>query len=200
MDLNDKEHEKYVQSYGLYKNRPRINFVKSQEEQTESQKKIKEKESVSSFYYSLFSEDVKNVKANAVNDISGSVCPTCQIFIKAENQITHAKSVRHLLSINHIDNKFQPGLVKPESLGYRVLSQFGWSPKGHVSGLGAEHQGRRAPVRHARVKNDTLGIGIQLRPNRLKPISRKGKRYSQFQHNRDVRLKQALLKHFSSNY
>ncbi|WBW71384.1 RNA-binding protein, G-patch type, GPANK1-like protein [Schizosaccharomyces osmophilus] len=199
MELNNKGHEKYIQSYGFYKNRPRINFVRPQEEQTESREKIEEKGSVSSFYYSLFSEDVKNLDKSAANNARGSVCPACQIFIEAENQITHAKSVRHLLSVNHIDNKYQPGLVKPGSLGYRVLSQFGWSPKGHVSGLGAEHQGRRAPVRHTRVKNDNLGIGVQLRPNRPKPVSRKGKRHSQIQHKRDVRLKQALLKHFSSN-
>ncbi|EPX71190.1 RNA-binding protein [Schizosaccharomyces octosporus yFS286] len=199
MDFNGKGHEKYVQSYGLFKNRPRINFVRPQEEETTNREKYGEKDSVSSFYYSLFPENVKDLGKNATTDTRGSICPTCQIFIEPENQIMHAKSVRHLLSVNHIDNKFQPGLVKPESLGFRVLSQFGWSPKGDVSGLGAEHQGRRAPVRHTRVKNDTLGIGVRLRSNLSKSVSRKGKRHSQFQHKRDIRLKQALLKHFSSN-
>ncbi|CAA22349.1 RNA-binding protein, G-patch type, human GPANK1 ortholog [Schizosaccharomyces pombe] len=199
--MENKGNMELSNSYGFYKNGRRVSFVKATSEQSLDEATFIEKGSAQAFYHSLFENDRDNSHTmNSKRDEAGFACEVCQIYIPNSKKINHFKSMTHLLSSQHISNKFQPHLLKPKSLGYRVLSQYGWSPQGDTAGLGLENQGRRAPVRAFRVKNDTIGLGTKIDLEKVAVNKcRKGKRQCQIQHSKDVRLKEALIKHFSSN-
>jgi hypothetical protein len=81
-------------------------------------------------------------------------CELCGENIAEESLSLHYRSVLHQFNLQ---NKPKPiyGLP-PSNIGYQMMLKSGWQEE---RGLGAEEQGRLAPIK-TRVKNDKLGLGI----------------------------------------
>ena len=89
-------------------------------------------------------------------------CPVCKLPLQTETG-THAQSFAHQVCLPHSQ---PPSALDRTRMGLTYLSTYGWDPDAR-KGLGAAQQGIQFPVK-ARVKDDKLGIGIQV-PKGLPP-------------------------------
>jgi hypothetical protein len=94
-------------------------------------------------------------------------CPVCKLPLKTETG-THAQSFAHQVCLPHSQ---PPSALDRTRMGLAYLSTYGWDPDAR-KGLGAAQQGIKFPVK-AKVKDDKLGIGIQVPKGGLPPPKKK---------------------------
>ncbi|EAQ88121.1 hypothetical protein CHGG_04740 [Chaetomium globosum CBS 148.51] len=92
-------------------------------------------------------------------------CPVCKLPLQTDTDTgtTHAQSFAHQVCLPHSQT---PSALDRTRMGLAYLSTYGWDPDAR-RGLGAEQQGIKFPIK-AKVKDDKLGIGIQV-PKGLPP-------------------------------
>lgn len=73
------------------------------------------------------------------------------VLLQHESSIAHQAGLQHSHPPSHLDRNRH---------GLKYLASYGWDPDARL-GLGALENGIRAPLK-ARVKNDTLGLGVKL--------------------------------------
>ena len=117
--------------------------------------------------------DVSDGPESTLQDQAGSkgaVCEICNLpFNGSDDAITsptrpHEASIAHQVCLKH---SYPPSHLDRERQGLKYLSSYGWDPDSRL-GLGTTGEGIRAPIK-AKVKNDTVGLGVELREPRNKP-------------------------------
>ncbi|KAI8589376.1 hypothetical protein BDZ88DRAFT_418649 [Geranomyces variabilis] len=95
-------------------------------------------------------------------------CDICEIDLPSDQTYAaHNSSIGHLHARSALADALAPApaptpissSVSPESIGLRLLKMSGWTPG---TGLGAENQGRVAPI-DVHYKNDMKGLGAPTR-------------------------------------
>ena len=93
-----------------------------------------------------------------------ALCETCNLPLKVSDNAIRATKRPHEASIAHmvcLDHSHPPSNLDRNRLGLKCLSSYGWDPDSRL-GLGVCGEGIRAPLK-AKVKNDTVGLGVHLR-------------------------------------
>ena len=117
--------------------------------------------------------DVSNGSGSTIQDQRGSkgaICEICNLpFNGSDDAITtptrpHEASIAHQVCLKH---SYPPSHLDRERHGLKYLSSYGWDPDSRL-GLGATGEGIRAPIK-AKVKNDTVGLGVELRESKNLP-------------------------------
>ncbi|KAK0512419.1 hypothetical protein JMJ35_005547 [Cladonia borealis] len=104
----------------------------------------------------------------------GTICEICNLpFNGSDDAITtptrpHEASIAHQVCLKH---SYPPSHLDRERQGLKYLSSYGWDPDSRL-GLGATGDGIRAPIK-AKVKNDTVGLGVELREPKDKSKKKK---------------------------
>ena len=120
--------------------------------------------------------DVSNAPERTFQDQRGSkgaICEICNLPSNgSDDAITtptrpHEASIAHQVCLKH---SYPPSHLDRERQGLKYLSSYGWDPDSRL-GLGATGEGIRAPIK-AKVKNDTVGLGVELREPKDKPEKR----------------------------
>ena len=94
-------------------------------------------------------------------DSKGVICEICNLpFNDSDSAIKtpHKASIAHQVCLKH---SYPPSHLDRERQGLKYLSSYGWDPDSRL-GLGASGEGIRVPVK-AKVKNNTVGLGVELR-------------------------------------
>ncbi|KAK3294883.1 uncharacterized protein B0H64DRAFT_197266 [Chaetomium fimeti] len=135
----------------------------------------KPQQNVADVYLSMvLSEDVTRPKSapptsSSVSEgesLQDGTCTVCKLPLKTDRG-THAQSFAHQVCLPHSQ---PPSALDRSRMGLAYLSTYGWDPDAS-KGLGSEQQGIKFPVK-AKVKDDKLGIGIQV-PKGLPPPKKK---------------------------
>lgn len=120
--------------------------------------------------------DVSNGPEVTAQDQRGSkglVCEICNLPFNASDNATpkpHEASIAHQVCLKH---SYPPSHLDRERQGLKYLSSYGWDPDSRL-GLGASGEGIRVPIK-AKVKNNTVGLGVELREPRDTPEERREK-------------------------
>ena len=125
----------------------------------------------------LHSKDPSNIDVNISNGtenttqdkqaFKGAICKICNLpFHDLDNATTkpHEASIAHQVCLKH---SYPPSHLDRERQGLKYLSSYGWDPDSRL-GLGASGEGIRVPIK-AKVKNNTVGLGIELRESKDVP-------------------------------
>ncbi|KAI9729290.1 MAG: hypothetical protein M1834_006961 [Cirrosporium novae-zelandiae] len=91
------------------------------------------------------------------------LCEICRLPISSSDTEASVTSKPHEASLAHqvcLSHSYPPSHYDRERQGLRYLSSYGWDPDSRL-GLGASGGGIMAPLK-AKVKNNTLGIGVKL--------------------------------------
>jgi hypothetical protein len=83
----------------------------------------------------------------------------------------HEASLAHQVCVAH---SHPPSHLERSGMGIKYLTSCGWDPDGR-RGLGARGEGMRAPIK-ATVKNDTAGLGLQLKERSEKAVGKRVER------------------------
>ena len=116
--------------------------------------------------------DVSNRPKSTPQDQRGSkgvICEICNLPFNGSDNATTTPTRPHEASIAHqvcLEHSYPPSHLDRERQGLKYLSSYGWDPDSRL-GLGATGEGIRAPIK-ARVKNDTVGLGVVLRGPKVK--------------------------------
>ena len=109
--------------------------------------------------------NVSNEPESTSQDLRGSkgaICEICNLPFNDDAITTpsrpHEASIAHQVCLKH---SYPPSHLDRERQGLKYLSSYGWDPDSRL-GLGATGEGIRAPIK-AKVKNDTVGLGVELR-------------------------------------
>ena len=91
------------------------------------------------------------------------LCKICKLpLVSTNNNVTHERpheaSIAHQVCLAH---SYPPSNLDRDRPGLKYLSSYGWDPDRRI-GLGATGEGIRTPIK-CRVKNDTLGLGTDLK-------------------------------------
>ena len=100
----------------------------------------------------------------------GAVCEICNLPFNGSDDATTTPNRAHEASIAHqvcLKHSYPPSYLDRERQGLKYLSSYGWDPDSRL-GLGATGDGIRAPIK-AKVKNDTVGLGVELREPKYEP-------------------------------
>lgn len=100
-------------------------------------------------------------QAPAVNDLICDICKLPRSAPDYNSSMTarpHEASIAHMVCLEH---SHPPSHLDRSRQGIKYLSSYGWDPDSRL-GLGASGEGIRAPIK-AKVKNDTVGLGVQLK-------------------------------------
>ncbi|KAI5307161.1 Actin- protein 6 [Ascosphaera pollenicola] len=92
---------------------------------------------------------------------AGLICEVCNRPIPDTSVSSirkHEASFVHQVSLPH---SHPPSSIDRTRRGYKYLQSFGWDPDSR-QGLGSAGQGIREPLK-ARAKNDTVGLGIDVK-------------------------------------
>ncbi|KAI9003210.1 hypothetical protein BC832DRAFT_593285 [Gaertneriomyces semiglobifer] len=108
-------------------------------------------------------------------DHSPFFCPICERTVHNMPVELHNESITHQLAKADREYQGQPAegnqvsnrrrgvyALNEDNIGFKLLRGAGWTPD---TGLGAEEQGRLAPIR-ASMKQDRLGLGIRTKRSR----------------------------------
>ena len=110
-------------------------------------------------------------RENGAEAEKGACCEICNLPIDARGVATSIASTEHESTIAHMvcmSHSHPPSHLDRSRPGLRYLSSYGWDPDSR-QGLGATGKGIRAPIR-AKVKNDTVGLGVKTRGNQKLPV------------------------------
>ena len=91
----------------------------------------------------------------------GVICGICNLPFNDSDNATpkpHEASIAHQVCLKH---SYPPSHLDRERQGLKYLSSYGWDPDSRL-GLGATGEGIRVPIK-AKVKNNTVGLGVELR-------------------------------------
>ncbi|EEB05822.1 RNA-binding protein [Schizosaccharomyces japonicus yFS275] len=201
MQFTDELAIKDVGSYGIYKRRGRVKFVKSKELTSSIQTEEHTGANISEFYRSLFSERTTDQNKQVDTPLATPqtyTCTVCNLEVPTGSRLKHEQATAHLSSKAHIQNNYRPSLIKQGHIGYETMSRLGWSPN-NQAGLGASSQGRIYALKTDKIKNDSFGIGFDYTVNTIRKQNRQslGKRECCRMHKEEVRKKQMLLQYFS---
>ena len=103
-------------------------------------------------------------------DLEGSLCEICNLPISAPSDptstafTTHESTIAHMVCLTH---SYPPSHLDRSRQGFKYLSSYGWDPDSR-QGLGVTGEGIRAPIK-AKVKNDTVGLGLKFKVNTKLP-------------------------------
>ncbi|KAI9724069.1 MAG: hypothetical protein M1812_000787 [Candelaria pacifica] len=104
------------------------------------------------------------------------LCEICNLPLRDTNNLAipstkvHESSLAHQVCLTHSHPPSHLDRTRP---GLKYLSSYGWDPDSRL-GLGASGEGLRIPIK-GKVKNDTVGIGINLEKLKKKGSSVQGK-------------------------
>lgn len=117
------------------------------------------------------STEVPNSETSASQQqiLKGAFCDICNLPIDASGSATtaftrHESTIAHMVCLTH---SHPPSDLDRSRQGLKYLSSYGWDPDSR-QGLGATGEGIRAPIK-AKVKNDTVGLGVKLKRNKKPP-------------------------------
>ncbi|KAJ3182225.1 hypothetical protein HDU85_003267 [Gaertneriomyces sp. JEL0708] len=121
----------------------------------------------------MFTDD--RTAAPREHDDSPFFCPICERTVHSMPVELHNESITHQLAKADREYQGQPAegiqvynrrrgvyALNEDNVGFKLLRDAGWTPD---TGLGAEEQGRLAPIR-ASMKQDRLGLGIKTKRSR----------------------------------
>ena len=128
----------------------------------------------------LFSKGPSTTDIDASNDpettsqdqrcSKDAVCEICNLPFNGSDDAIKAPAKPHEASIAHqvcLKHSYPPSHLDRERQGLKYLSSYGWDPDSRL-GLGTTGEGIRVPIK-AKVKNDTVGLGVELRELKEKP-------------------------------
>ena len=95
--------------------------------------------------------------------LEDSFCEICKLTVQPCDPGSSHPSKPHEASLVHqacLSHSHPPSHLDRNHKGLQYLSSYGWDPDSRL-GLGTLGEGRRFPIK-PKVKNDTLGLGVQL--------------------------------------
>ena len=117
--------------------------------------------------------EVSDCGTNAIQqqfESRGALCEICGLPIDRPGDATSTTSADHESTIAHmvcLTHSHPPSHLDRSRQGLKYLSSYGWDPDSR-EGLGPKGEGIRAPVK-AKMKNDTVGLGVKIKGNRKTP-------------------------------
>ena len=109
----------------------------------------------------------KNIATDQQYDLEGAFCEICNLPIDFQAGMASTAIAHHEATIAHmvcLSHSYPPSHLDRSRQGFKYLSAYGWDPDSR-QGLGATGEGIRAPIK-AKIKNDTVGIGVEVKGNR----------------------------------
>ena len=101
-------------------------------------------------------------------------CEICNLPITSIKDISTGESKPHETSLVHqfcLEHSHPPSNLDRTRTGLKYLSSYGWDPDSRL-GLGAKGEGVRVPLK-AKVKNDTVGLGVARANIKGQPVAKK---------------------------
>lgn len=194
MSMSDKEvsshwEQQRIFGAGSIRKRKRIDFVPAAADPTQAIQlvpqptlytspgdrylKIVLKNGMSSEGHNTTSTEVAEHETIATHpplDLKRDFCGVCNLPIDVPGDATstaftnHESTIAHMVCLTH---SHPPSHLDRSRQGLKYLASYGWDPD-RRQGLGATGEGIRAPIK-AKVKNDTVGLGVELKRNKKKP-------------------------------
>jgi len=106
--------------------------------------------------------------AGLLDGITPQLCEICNLPFQSSDTVstkTHQASITHQICLTH---SYPPSSLDRTRPGLKYLTSYGWDPDSRL-GLGAVGEGIREPIK-GKLKNDTLGLGVNLKPRDEKKL------------------------------
>ncbi len=112
--------------------------------------------------------ELEKRSAEPLCEICNLPVPTAPSFASVDKP--HESSLAHQVCLTH---SHPPSHIDRTRPGLKYLSSYGWDPDSRL-GLGVTGEGIRIPIK-GKVKNDTVGLGVDLGKLRKKGVCPEGK-------------------------